>query len=318
MKSVGQLMTVKRLNQLVLPASLLFMAVAVFHQWDRIPQIAWELAPVWLVFSFLALIVVFFCDAYGWHLTLKALGCSIAPQESIKIWMISSLSRYLPGGIWPYATRAGMAKAAGIDLGTASLSLYLETLLLTVSSLIVGLPALIKATALPVPGWQVAAILLVMLLVITPWLLPLLKKLPGRFGRALSNLPELSIVTLILLLGYYLLFWIAFGGVFGLFIHAMYPLSYWEAVYAGSVLALSFCIGFIVFFVPGGIGIRESALYVLLLAVLPGTLSVLVAVGSRIWIMAGELTSLGLAMLLNHFMVSRAAGRRPDPIEGEE
>jgi glycosyltransferase 2 family protein len=309
---------VKLLNYLILPASLLFMAGVVVHQWDQIHQIDWVLAPLWLAFSFLALVIVFFFDAYGWHLILKALGGSVAPRNSIRIWMISSLSRYLPGGFWSYASRAGMAKAAGIDLGISSLSMYLETLLLIVSSLLVGLPALIRVAEFPLSGWRVTAVLFTVLLLLTPWLLFLLKKLPGRFGKKLSNLPELSAITLILLLGYYLLFWVAFGGVFGLFIHAIYPLSDGDVVYAGSALALSFCVGFVVFFIPGGIGIRESALYILLLTFLPGTVSVLVAAGSRLWVMAGEFASVVLIIGFDFIKMPKTAGRKQGTAEGEE
>jgi hypothetical protein len=300
------------LKRLVVPLSLLFMAGALVHQWGQIPQVPWDLDPVGMTLSFAALVVVFVLDAYGWHLVLRALGCRIRAADSVRIWMLSSLTRYLPGGVWPYAARASMLREAGIGISAATVSLYLETLLLTGSSFVAGLPALLASSRLPLPGWQGAAAALLVLLAATPWLLSLSRRSSGRLGRALAEVPLLRMRRLLALCLYYLAFWVVFAAVFGLFVRSLYPLSLVQAMQAGSALALSFCVGFVVFFIPGGIGVRESALYLLLLSVAPETVSLLVAVGSRLWIMAGELASLGLTLL-----ATRGRGARGAQGQGE-
>jgi hypothetical protein len=145
-------------------------------------------------------------------------------------------------------------------------------------------------------GWQAGAVISFLLLAGTPWLVHLLRSGRGRLAAAASAIPHLSTLRVALLLGYYLLFWTAFGGVFVLFINSVYPLTVQGALLAASGFALAFCLGFLVFVVPGGIGIRESALYLLLLPILPEPVCLLVAVGSRLWIMSGEVAALGLAV----------------------
>jgi uncharacterized membrane protein YbhN (UPF0104 family) len=70
---------------------------------------------------------------------------------------------------------------------------------------------------------------------------------------------------------------------------------------------MGFFLGFIAIIFPGGVGVRESALYALLLPVLPAPVSLAIAAGSRLWTMFGEAVSLGAIVLVEH----RARGGRP-------
>jgi len=128
------------------------------------------------------------------------------------------------------------------------------------------------------------------------------RRLPGRVGRAFSVMPLPSLPKLVRIYLFYMVFWVLMGGVFFLFISSFHRLAPAQGVQAA--LALAFFIGFVVFFVPGGIGIREATLLLLLLPILPPEVCVLAAVGSRLWIMLGEGLSLDLVLLIGK-------GKRP-------
>ncbi len=125
----------------------------------------------------------------------------------------------------------------------------------------------------------------------------MLHYLPGRIGDAFSAIKTPSLIQIVVLYAYYIVFWVLFGIVFIGFVCSVFPVGYEHWVVVGSSVAMAFCIGFIIVFVPGGIGVRESALYVMLNTLLPGSASLIVAIGSRLWVMLGEVISLGMALI---------------------
>ena len=87
----------------------------------------------------------------------------------------------------------------------------------------------------------------------------------------------------------YFLLWIYFGIAFFLFIKSIHPLQYHQFFKLTSVYSLAWSIGFLSLITPGGLGVRESLLSVLLTLCLPPTTAMLVALLSRFWILSGEL-----------------------------
>ena len=63
----------------------------------------------------------------------------------------------------------------------------------------------------------------------------------------------------------------------------------WEYVYAASAYAGAYVTGFVAFFVPGGIGVREGILGFLLGSVMPVGVALVVAVSSRLLVTGIEL-----------------------------
>lgn len=289
-----------RFRVVIILLSVSFMIAAVMSQWNRIQSIDWLLRPELLAVSIAGLIVVFFLDAYGWHLILRALGQRVPPITSIRIWLLSSLARYLPGVIWSYASRISMAKEKGISVASSSMSLYLETLLLMASSLAVGFPSLMAAVGIHVNPLAAIFLWILLGLLMHPRILSILRFLPGRMGRGFLTLSLPDVKTIFCLYVYYLVFWVIFGTIFVCFVSGIHPLGPHQWIPVGSSIALGFFLGFILVMFPGGIGVRESALYVLLLPFIPTATTLIVSVGSRIWVMLGEILSLGIIMSLKN------------------
>ncbi len=285
------------LHALIVPISLLCMALLIIDQWRRIADLGWSIDPQLLVLSLIGLLVLFFLDAFGWHLILRSLDQQIAAKQSIRIWILSSLTRYLPGGFWPYVSRASLASEHGVGIATSSISLYIETLLLIASSLAVGFPALMGAAGIAVHPALVLIVILACGTLLHPKVISLLCLIPGRIGEAVATVHLPRLRRIIGLYIYYVLFWLIFAVVFVCFVYAIHPIpvSYWTHV--GSTISLAFAIGFVLIFFPGGIGVREATLYVLLQPLLPHTACLLISIGSRLWVMLGEGFSLLLVLL---------------------
>lgn len=274
------------------------MIGVLLEQWDRIRSLDLHVRPGLMALALTALIALFFLDAYGWHLIIRALGIKSQAAQSIRTWMVSSLARYLPGGVWGYLSRAALCSEQGIPLASSSLGLYLETLLVITSSLAVGFPALLYVSGLAINPLAALAIWLCLSLLIHPRIIALSRYLPGRPGRLLKSVTLPSVRRIFLLYLYYLGFWVIFGLVFVCFVLSICPLPILAWVPVGASLSLSFLLGFIAVFSPSGIGVRESALYLLLLPYMPHAASLLISVTSRFWMMLGEGVSVALAVTL--------------------
>lgn len=291
----GTVMRGVRVGMIVLAP--MFMVALVFSEWDKVQAAQWNFRADLLGLSLFGAVIIFFLDAYGWHLILKALGHELPASRTIKVWLVSSLSRYVPGGIWSYATRIALAEAEGVGIATASLSLYLETLLLATSSLAIGLLVLGWGVGLPIDPLSIAIIAVLSGLLLHPRALAWLGRMPGRVGAAMQSVRLPGARRTIGLYFYYLVFWVLFGAMYVCFVGAVHPVSYHYWAPIGSGFALAFFAGFVVVFAPSGIGVRESALYLLLLPFMPPAASLVVSIGSRLWLMAAEGIALFIILL---------------------
>ena len=285
------------LRRIFLLVALAFMACAMVQQWEAISRVGWTFRSDLLTVAIGGVVLVFLLDAYGWHLTLVALGQRIRVADSIRIWLVSSLARYVPGGIWAYAGRIHLAKEAGIGAAPAALSLTLETLLLIGSSFAAGFPSLLAGAELPLPPYVAVVAWIAFGFLLHPRALSQLRRLPGRLGSAFHQIALPQPRQMLFLYLYYLVFWLAFGLLFDCFVAAFYPLPPQAWLPVGSSLAMGFFVGFVAVVVPAGIGVRESVMYLLLLPYLPPPASMFISVSSRLWIMAGEFLCLALVMI---------------------
>lgn len=274
-------------------------------QWAHFRQLTWSCNFYYLFISFFFLIAVFFLDAFGWHLILRSLGQDIPAYLSIRIWMLSSLTRYLPGGIWPYASRTAFSRENGIKITVCSISLYLETILIISSSITVGVPFLINMNFSPLNPLIFPFIFIISTLMIHPKFILLFRFIPGKIGSLINSAELPTTKQLLALYFYYIFFWVCFGVTFVVFAHSFYSIPQESWLQVGSIIILSFCIGFVIVFVPGGIGIRESAIYLLSVQLLPPAHCILLSIGSRVWIMMGEIITLLLVLIIPYIIKRR-------------
>lgn len=288
----------RRLFHIVIIAvSIAFMVWFLIRQWDQVQAIQIKLNLALLLLSLFGVVVLFLLDAYGWHLILKTLGHTLPAIHSLRIWVLSSVTRYLPGGFWPYVSRASLAKNQGLDITSSGLSLYIETLMLVTSSLAVGFPALLVAVDIPLSLLSALLILLAFGSLLHPKVILLLRFMPGRVGRAIVVVRLPGLKQMACLYVYYVAFWILFGAIFVFFVRSVYPLDVQNWIYVGSSFAFAFFSGFVMVFFPGGIGVRETTLFLLLGPFLPHPACLLISIGSRLWIMIGEALCITLILL---------------------
>ncbi|MBK1828162.1 lysylphosphatidylglycerol synthase domain-containing protein [Haloferula rosea] len=264
-----------------------------------------------LVAVFMGLVAYTWCNASIWSDVLAGLGQHPGRGRATRLWIRSEVMKWLPGGIWGYASRVVKAPEIGVGRQVAGASLLVE-LLLTIAAwgtlatlgLLGSGRQLLGLMLLPdgrTAGWIALLVVVVGLVVFklrsriwdalcrrmaplrdASWDLPAL-------GRAFVSYLGLSVFHAVLL---------------KVLVLAFIPETEGLAFFA-SVDGLAWLIGFFAVGVPGGIGVREAGMTWLLGQVMPLPEAVAIAVAWRALQLAAEMAVLG-----GTFLVRPDEGRR--------
>lgn len=116
-----------------------FMAWGVFAQGPALIK-ASRFFHAWpLILAFLLCLGHRVVNARGWAFLLGALNCPIDPGLGSRIWLASESSRWLPGSVWSYGSRALIASRKGVPTELALASLVWELLLTVLAWTLVAL-----------------------------------------------------------------------------------------------------------------------------------------------------------------------------------
>jgi hypothetical protein len=263
-----------------------------------------------LSLSVLILGIAFVNGALGWHLILGALGHSSRWYSDMANWLMSQVAKYLPAGtIWYFGGRFLQGKRDGLDNATASLALALEFCFYLVEALaFFGL-------SMPSPAvidwrWLVALAALALnglWCILVPSLVNLAINRLTRYGARLDGflqaLRRVKTSSLRWLPLFYLLQWALIGTGFWLLVASIYQTAPIDGLAMAGIFGLSSAFGYlVVFFIPGGLGVREQALAFLLADHLPFSLGSLVSILARIWYTAIEAVFALLGFLMHRAM----------------
>lgn len=286
------------LYPIILTISLGFMSYVAHKQLSILINLGWSFQYGMLIISLAGVVVLLLLCVLGWNLILKVLGAVISYKAALSIWALSFPARYIPGGIWAYTSRASLSSSYGVELSTAITSMYVETLLIILSSITVGIISLIWISHLPVTIEIVLFSWLASLILVHPKILIRLLEIRARKECLTKNLILLNKKSILKLFFYYIFYWGLCSIFFLFFVLSIYPVSHNDWLPVALSFPLCYFMGFIIFFVPSGIGIRESALYMMLSSLLPDNINLLVSLGSRLWLMGGEILFLFLVFII--------------------
>jgi len=264
----------------------------------RARQLAWHPVPLLLgsalVLGTLAVLLG------AWITSLRWCAVRTSALDSAKVWFTANLARFLPGGVWQFASLAVMASRYGMSTAAATATVLLEQIVLLITGLAVVAvftPAVVQA------AWWQAALVVGILLGAVLLALPRPGSPLGRWlGRYVPSLNEvwsqLGAQHLLLFFVILTVPWLMYGTAFRLLAGGLLgsetvaaSLGFYIAAFTGSYLA-----GVIAVFAPAGLFVREAALIGVLTPVIGGADAAILAVASRIWLTALEIFA-GLIVL---------------------
>ncbi|MGJ3240750.1 MAG: hypothetical protein ACFE0Q_18720 [Anaerolineae bacterium] len=179
---------------------------------------------------------------------------------------ISEIAKYLPGGVWHFVGRAGYYRTFGLSVNTISQALFKENAWLIISAGFIG--------ALLLIAYEASSITVILMGVVIAIIWYTVIHLWGRTMRWQHILRTIAVQSVM---------WACIGLSFSIIL----PISLNpNPIYlSAGAFVLSWLIGFLAIFAPGGIGVREVVLVALMLPLLSSQESAVYAVTHRmLWV----------------------------------
>jgi len=305
----------------LLPAAAVVLVAACFAltlaaRWRSVADAAWRVDPATAALATLVLAASFGVVAGLWAVALRS-AAGLPLRRGMRIWFLANLVRYVPGNVWSFVGAVELGRRDGaprrVTLGVMALTQVLSV----GTAVLVGLPVLVAQgarlgrSALGV-GIAVAAAAALLLAARRP----LLRRLRARYpGVRLADVMPGPALAAGLTLGY-VLYWLVAGAAFGVFAASVYPAAGQHLALAVAGFAGAYAAGFLSLVTPGGLGVREGVLVIVLSSVMPAAVAVVVAVLARVWMMAAELVGAAVTTALagrSGPASPRDAGAAPDP-----
>ena len=214
---------------------------------------------IWMYFlSLLVLFVAQFYVVVLWRFIVNSGKNKIGIKDAISIFYLSALGRYIPGKVWQLVGLAMLSEGAGIESEIAITSSLLSQSL----SVITGFLISAGTITLYVKWYFVIPLILLVLVFLYP---PVFNKVLNFFSmkiRKKSLSMNISLVQeLLLFLGYWVA-WLLYGlSLFLLFKAFSLNIGLVRSI---QFFAVSYLLGLFAVFVPGGLGVREGVLTLLL------------------------------------------------------
>lgn len=286
-------------------AALAYTARQVATNWTTVKASATNMHANWGLILGASCIVMLTYAALiqSWRVLIAGEGSSLQFLSAARIWFIANLGRYIPGKVWSIAALNVMAAREGVPGTAAAGAAVLGTLInigagfgvisLSGSRLMAGLDPVFRGASV------ICSVIFVLGVVALPWILPPTAEWAARrFGKTAPpvRLPAQNLLTAVSI---NVLSWFCYGWAFMVFSHAVMPGVTGTLAQFTGVWTASYTLGYLAFFAPGGIGVRETTMGVAMVGL--GMASVgdaaLIAGTSRLWLSLVEVLP-GLIALL--------------------
>jgi hypothetical protein len=286
-------------KQLWLAVQFLFFTVAVVYfglqirnEWSEFIALPETIHPNWwkvlgstgwVAASYVVLIET-------WRQIVVAWGGKLSWPAAARIWFISNLGRYVPGKVWQIGAMGALAQEAGVSSVAAVGSALVVNLVNLLAGLLVVLVAGSRLLVGYGPALGMALVVFCVLVLGSPWLLPPLARLANRVTGRNIPIPAIPPLAIIFAVAGCSLAWNLYGLAFHDLTVAIFGGAAGRPSYYTAVFTLSYLIGYIVLFAPGGLGVRETSLITLLAAagLETGAQAAMLAIASRLWLTVVE------------------------------
>lgn len=225
-----------------------------------------------------------------WLVILKRLGTPVR-WPGAAIYLQAQLGKYVPGGVWQYASRGAMARGYGLSVRAVGRSLPIEL----VATVCAG-----AAFACLAVGWWGALAAAAAIAVA---------------GGASVYLDERAIARRITAqtIPLYAATWPLIGVSFWMTARAFLPVGPSDlALYTGA-FAAAWLVGLIAIYAPGGIGVREAVLVAILGPRIGSANALVIAAASRAVFTLADLIPAALSLPLLRRNAHRMAEPEPAP-----
>jgi hypothetical protein len=309
----------RTLGVVITAAIFYWMFKPVYQHWDKVKEPLLKLN--WWYFALGVVMFAMFLFVFrvlSWWWILAKFGHPLPKAPVMRIWSISELARYLPGMIWQVVGRVFLIKPYGVNPSVCSTSQVLEVTIFLLANLLVSLTCLIwlgiKTDRQLRPYFYAVMALVPLLLVflhprvfygIFDWVMLKLKTPVIEQRLRKRELLGLGLWAIVGLLWQSLAMWMV--------IHGPLQLQFTKWWVIAGAYCLAWSAGFLAFWAPGGLGVREFVFMLAMQVALPAPVRAqfadpailtaflaFLAVLLRLWVTSGELLLAAIGYALDH------------------
>lgn len=283
--------TFKNILQLAIPTAVfIFFAVSLIKNWDQINQYSFSLQPMFFILSEILIILFVLFSSWGWKKILEEIsGKNISFGSALKIHISSWILRYIPGRIGTVLGKVYLSHQKwGIPKKEILLSSVYEYTLIVLASLLIGGYTLyftnLWSKFLSSAAFVGLFIFLLIIVLFPKFFYLILNIFLAIAKRGQINLnKKISPFNLLALLLFYFGNRLLFGIAFLFLTKSLINVKPEEMIFVISSFVLASIIGFLAFFSPGGLGVREGVLVLFLQTIFPLETAVILSLMSRLW-----------------------------------
>lgn len=297
----------RALQIVFLVVALTYTAKQVANNWTTVRNSAADLHPNWtLLFAASGIVVATYATLIqSWRVLIAGEGSSLGFFTAARIWFIANLGRYIPGKVWSIAALNVLAAQEGVPGTAAAGAAVLGTLInigagfgviaLSGSRLLAGLPPAFRW------GSIIGSVIFIVGVAVLPWILPPVAEWAAtRFGKAVPpvQLPARNLFAAVTI---NVFSWFCYGWAFMVFSNAVVPGVTGTLAQFTGVWTASYTLGYLAFFSPGGLVVRELAMGAAMvgLGMANAGDAALIAATSRLWLSVVEVLPGLIALALS-------------------
>jgi len=287
------------IGSIISVAIIVFLLKTLYINLQNFPIKSIQLNYYYISISVIILIFVYVSSVFVWILLLKFLGESIKFKQALYIISVSQISRFIPGKIWPIMGKVYLGDKIGIKKGKILLSIALENIIGLIAAISIAL--LVVYSRINLKSFLrldiLVFILLFCVILMHPSVIQYALKLISKLTKRQIMTLNLKYTQLLLILLFHIC--TGFAQCIGFFflLRSMYFISTALILPISGIYMLSYLIGFLSFVAPGGLGVKEGALSVLLTMYIPASLAIMIALVSRLWTLIPEILFLLVSLI---------------------
>lgn len=289
--------------KVVIPTVLLFFLLqTVILNWQEVSIYLKSFQIVPLIISFLILLLIYPESALAWYFLIKKIGVKVSFKHALSVWIISNASRYIPGSIWQYVGRIELGQQVGISRKEGIFIVVYETILIAISGLLISLFTINYWGTVGIKLYMIVLGIGIPLLFLHPAILSKILLLLAKLSKKEKLLfPTLRMYDYILVLPLFLANFILNGLALMFLTFAFTGNLQIEKLFLFSgIYSLSWLVGYFSFFAPGGIGVVEVILTLLLSSHFPLPLASSIAIVYRFLLVIAEMMVFVFTLKIKH------------------
>jgi len=298
----------KILKFAIIGAIFYFVINNVVSNWEQLAAQGVHFDPLYALLSILVMMLAWLTTSWSWGKTLEAFGAKLKYRDVFVIYFRSMIGKYLPGKFWQIVGSTYLASKRGVQEGPTIASVVVGQVYSLFSGLVIFMSAIaiwgMNFSSGSIFNFKLPSICVLVLILILSLNPNLTKPAMNWFLRLFKRTEidvEIDIRQSLRLFILFLIPWFAFGFSFWLFARSLTFVPFGQYLKLTSIMVGATVIGFLAIFSPGGLGIREGMIVILMTSMTEYSVSFssAVAVGYRFLSLIVEMVAFCLTWAIN-------------------